>query len=50
MTFFPYVCFDCTSEEAKDVCSAVFDANDIVKMCFTDAPPKVGMQHMLSKD
>lgn len=44
MTFIPYVYFDGTREEAMDFYTAVFDADDIVKMSFKDAPPEISMQ------
>ncbi|WP_294225576.1 VOC family protein [uncultured Shimia sp.] len=45
MTFIPYVYFDGTSEDAMDFYAAVFDADDVVKMRFSEAPQEIGMPH-----
>lgn len=44
MTFIPYLYFGGTSEAAMDFYAEIFDADDVVKMRFKEAPPEIGME------
>jgi len=44
MTFIPYLYFDGTSEAAMDFYTEIFDADEVVKMRFKEAPPDIGME------
>ena len=44
MTFIPYLYFDGDSEAAMDFYADVFDADEVTKMRFKEAPPEIGME------